>query len=102
MQSSRGAELRFQPGGDLVDLRGAHWSVEGSPEALALEVSDGRAWSNEYPDALSRLWSALSCPRAGDLLVSASPGTSSSTGAAPTTSAAGATARSTAAIRWAR
>ena len=74
VQSSRGAELRFQPGGDLVDLRGAHWSVEGSPETLALEVSDGRAWSNEYPDALSRLWSALICPRAGDVLVSASPG----------------------------
>ena len=74
VQSSRGAELRFQPGGELVDLRGAHWSIEGNPETLALEVSDGRAWSNEYPDALSRLWSALSCPRAGDVLVSASPG----------------------------
>jgi hypothetical protein len=74
VQSSRGAALRFQPGGELVDLRGAHWSIEGSLETLALEESDGRAWSDEYPDALSRLWSALSCPRSGDVLVSAAPG----------------------------
>jgi hypothetical protein len=74
VQSSRGAELRFQPGGELVDLRGGHWSIEGSLEVLALEAADGRAWSDEYPDALSRLWSALACPRAGDVLVSAAPG----------------------------
>jgi hypothetical protein len=74
VESSRGSELRFQSGGDLVDLRGAHWSVEGDHGALALEVSDGRAWSSDYPDALSRLWSALHCPRAGDVLVSAAPG----------------------------
>ena len=74
VRSARGAELRFQAGGDLVDLRGGHWSVEGDLETLGLAVSDGRAWSRTYPDALSRLWSALHCPRAGDVLVSASPG----------------------------
>ena len=74
VQSSRGAELRFQPGGDLIDLRGGHWSVDGGLEALGLEVSDGRVWSNEYPDALDRLWTALHCPRAGEVLVSAAPG----------------------------
>ena len=74
VQSARGSELRFQSGGDLVDLRGAHWSVEGDHGTLALEVSDGRAWSSDYPDALSRLWSALHCPRAGDVVVSATPG----------------------------
>jgi len=74
VQSARGSELRFQSGGDLVDLRGAHWSVEGDHGTLALEVADGRAWSSDYPDALSRLWSALHCPRAGDVVVSATPG----------------------------
>ena len=29
--------------------------------------------SPEYPDALGRLWSALECPHAGDVLVSATP-----------------------------
>ena len=48
--------------------------VEGDTAALELEVSDGRVWSSTYPDALSRLWSALHCPRAGDVLVSAVPG----------------------------
>jgi len=74
VQSSRGPELRFQPDGELADLRGARWSIEGSPETLALKISEGRAWSDEYPDALARLWSALQCPRAGDVLVSATPG----------------------------
>ncbi len=74
VQSARGAELRFQSGGDLVDLRGGRWSIEGDPGVLDLELSDGRAWSSTYPDALSRLWSALHCPRAGDVVVSAVPG----------------------------
>jgi hypothetical protein len=74
VQSARGGELRFQAGGDVVDLRGAHWSITGDLETLELAESDGRAWSNTYPDALSRLWSALQCPRSGDVLVSAGPG----------------------------
>ena len=74
VRSAHRGELRFQAGGDLVDLRGAHWSVEGDLGTLELAVSDGRAWSNTYPDALSRLWSALQCPRAGDVLASATPG----------------------------
>lgn len=71
--SERG-ELRFQPGGDLVDLRGEHWSVDGDLGALGLVNADGQLDSNTYPDALARLWAALDCPRAGDLLVSAQPG----------------------------
>jgi type I phosphodiesterase/nucleotide pyrophosphatase len=74
VQSARGGELRFQSGGDLVDLRGGHWSLEGDRRTLDLAVSEGRMWSDTYPDALGRLWSALQCPRAGDVLVSARPG----------------------------
>ena len=33
-----------------------------------------RSSSDDYPDALGRLWSALECPHAGDVLVSAEPG----------------------------
>jgi predicted AlkP superfamily pyrophosphatase or phosphodiesterase len=74
VRTARGRELRFQPGGDLADLRGARWSVEGDHKTLDLTVSDGRAWSEAYPDALGRLWAALRCPRGGDVLVSAQPG----------------------------
>jgi hypothetical protein len=74
VRSSRGSELRFQPGGDLVDLRGAHWGVDGDRDVLGLAVSEGRTWSSDYPDALSRLWAALQCPHGGDVLVSAAPG----------------------------
>jgi hypothetical protein len=30
--------------------------------------------SQEYPDPLGRVWSALHCPHAGDVLLSAAPG----------------------------
>jgi hypothetical protein len=70
--SPRG-ELRFAPGNDLIDDGGRGWSVEGELDALSLEVEDGRVLSRVYPDGLSRLWSALRCPGAGDVLVSAAP-----------------------------
>jgi predicted AlkP superfamily pyrophosphatase or phosphodiesterase len=73
VRTGRG-ELRFAPGGELVDERGERWSVEGEPAALGLMIEDGRVISVEYPAALSRIWSALNCPTAGDLLLSAAPG----------------------------
>jgi predicted AlkP superfamily pyrophosphatase or phosphodiesterase len=71
--SERG-ELRFMAGGDLVDDRGGTWSVEGDLEALVLTVDDGRVTSASYPDSLERIWSALTCPNSGDVLVSAGGG----------------------------
>jgi hypothetical protein len=67
-------ELRFSPGGDLRDLRGGTWAVEGDERALELDTADGRVTSVTYPNALERLWGALACPTSGDLLVSATPG----------------------------
>ena len=71
---SRRGELRFTAGGDLTDARGNRWSVEGDLAALRAEIQDGRILSTEYPDALARVWSALHCPTAGDILLSAAPG----------------------------
>ena len=73
VKSSRG-ELRFAPGGDLEDERGGHWSVQGELETIGLGIEDGRVRSFEYPGALARIWAALNCPTAGDLLLSAAPG----------------------------
>jgi predicted AlkP superfamily pyrophosphatase or phosphodiesterase len=67
-------ELRFAPGGELEDLRGGRWSVEGELETLDLALRDGRVSSSSYPNALERIWSALCCPTAGDVLLSAAPG----------------------------
>jgi predicted AlkP superfamily pyrophosphatase or phosphodiesterase len=71
---SRRGELRFQPGGELSDLRGERWSVDGDLGVLRAEIQDGRLLSTEYPDALTRIWSALRCENAGDVLLSAAPG----------------------------
>ncbi len=37
-------------------------------------MSDGRFQAPGYPDALDRVWSALSCPTSGDVLLSAGAG----------------------------
>jgi Type I phosphodiesterase / nucleotide pyrophosphatase len=69
-----GSEFRFRPGGQLQDARGNWWSVRGEPEALEGDITSGRFESEEYPDALARLWSALTSPHAGDVLLSATDG----------------------------
>jgi hypothetical protein len=73
IRSSRG-ELRFAPGGPAADARGRRWRLDGQLDVLAGRAEDGRFVSREYPDALARAWSALSCPAAGDVLLSAAPG----------------------------
>jgi hypothetical protein len=74
-ERSRGVkEVRFAPRGDLVDARGARWSVEGDLDLLGLKIEDDQLRSATYPDALSRVWSALRCPTSGEVLASARPG----------------------------
>lgn len=74
VSSPRHGELRFAPGGSVCDLRGRSWSVEGALAAIDGDVRDGVLVSPSYPDALSRVWSALTCPTSGEVLLSAAPG----------------------------
>jgi len=67
-------ELRFRPGTSLRDLRGERWDVDGALRTLELEEEDGAVSSRTYPDALRRIWSALSCKGSGDILISAARG----------------------------
>jgi hypothetical protein len=67
-------ELRFAPGGELTDARGAAWSVEGALAVIGATAREGRLSSPEYPDALGRVWAALTCPTSGEVLLSAAPG----------------------------
>jgi Type I phosphodiesterase / nucleotide pyrophosphatase len=71
---SRAGQVRFRPGEDLRDLRGGGWTVDGEAAALAGRVEEGRFLSEEYPDALTRVWEALASPGAGDFVVSLAPG----------------------------
>jgi hypothetical protein len=67
----RGGEmLRFRPGDDVGDLRDGRWEVEGETAVLAATIEDGRLRSEDYPDPLARVWSALTAPHAGDFVVS--------------------------------
>jgi hypothetical protein len=68
------AVLRFRPGGEVGDLRGGSWEVDGDLEALEAEIVDGRLRSETYPDPLARVWAALAAPHAGDFVVSLAPG----------------------------
>ncbi|MGI8513482.1 MAG: alkaline phosphatase family protein [Solirubrobacteraceae bacterium] len=68
------AELRFVPGGELSDPRGERWSLRGDTAVLDARVQEGGVRTPDYPDALGRAWSALSCVNAGDILLSAAPG----------------------------
>ncbi len=67
-------ELRFRPGGPVEDPRGVRWSVEGALAVIEATVRDGRLETPGYPDALARVWSALTCPTSGEVLLSAAPG----------------------------
>ena len=66
-------ELTFAPGDEVADLRGRRWDVDGELDALLGTVHDGVLSCDHYPDALARVWAALTCPTSGDVLLSAEP-----------------------------
>jgi Type I phosphodiesterase / nucleotide pyrophosphatase len=65
-----GGRLRFRPGKAIADLRGGRWEVEGETAVLDAAVEGGVLRSEEFPDPLARIWSALTAPHAGDFVVS--------------------------------
>ncbi|HEV7586349.1 MAG TPA: alkaline phosphatase family protein [Solirubrobacteraceae bacterium] len=74
ISSAERGELRFRPGGPVTDPRGAAWSVEGALATIDGEVRDGVLLTPSYPDALARVWAALTCANSGEVLLSATPG----------------------------
>ncbi len=69
-----GKRLSFRPGGEVADLRGGNWTLEGDAAVFDTVVEDGRLSSEEYPDPLGRVFSALAAPHAGDFIVSLTEG----------------------------
>jgi type I phosphodiesterase/nucleotide pyrophosphatase len=74
ISSPEHGEVRFSPGGSVADLRGGSWSVDGALAAIDGALADGVLLTPSYPDALARVWSALTCPNSGEVLLSATPG----------------------------
>ena len=74
--AGNGGELRFAPGtGEGPrDRRGRRWELSGDRGVLAASVERSVIDSELYPDALGRVWDALSCPTSGDVLLSAADG----------------------------
>ena len=68
------AELRFAPGTSVEDPRGGRWRVHGDLDALGATMNGAGFESPDYPDALARVWAALTCPTSGDVVLSAAPG----------------------------
>lgn len=66
-------ELSYAPGGAATDERGRTWDIEGDPGTLHARLEDGQWGCNPYPDALARVWAALTCSTSGDVLLSAAP-----------------------------
>jgi hypothetical protein len=73
ISSREHGELRFRPGGDLEDPRGERWSIEGPLAVIDGTVRDGLLSTPAFPDVLARVWSALTCPSSGEVLLSAAP-----------------------------
>ncbi len=69
-----GEAIRFRPDGSTIDLRGRRWELDGDLALLDAEIENGRLRSEAYPDPLTRVWSALTAPNAGDFVVSLAPG----------------------------
>jgi hypothetical protein len=69
-----GRELRFRPGAGPKDPAGRSWELVGDAGALDLLVSEDALAYGDYPDALERLWGSVRSSRAGDVVLSASPG----------------------------
>lgn len=68
-----GRRLSFRPGSAVTDPRGSRWDLEGDPATIGAVVTD-RIRCEQYPDALARVFAALTAPHAGDFVVSLAPG----------------------------
>ena len=70
-----GEELRFAPARRAGRPRGERWHVEGDLDLLGLQVRDGELSTRRRTRTRSaRVWSALRCRTAGEVLASAEPG----------------------------
>ncbi len=58
-EGGSGREVYFQSGGNIEDIYGAKWTIDGEWATLDLHFEQGIMSYGDYPDALSRLYGAL-------------------------------------------
>ncbi|HEY4554391.1 MAG TPA: alkaline phosphatase family protein [Bacillaceae bacterium] len=66
--------LAFSPGGDYIDTYGQTWLLSGDHSVLDLSKNSHRIEYGKYPDALTRLHSALNSHSGSYLIADAKPG----------------------------
>ena len=69
------ASCASRPAARRSDPRGRRWSLDGPARGpRRTRRRTGVLLTPDYPDALARVWSALTCPTSGEVLLSAAPG----------------------------
>ena len=68
------ASCASPPAATRRSARASAGASTATSRCCGAEIEDGRFLSPDYPDALARIWSALRCHTAGDVLLSAAPG----------------------------
>ncbi|KEQ23077.1 alkaline phosphatase family protein [Paenibacillus tyrfis] len=58
-EGGSGREVYFRSGGNIEDIYGAKWTIDGEWATLDLHFEQGNMSYGDYPDALSRLYGAL-------------------------------------------
>lgn len=71
---SKREQLKFAPGGPLKDLYKQTWKIKGDASILDLKITENHLSYGNYPDGLSRLYSALHSHRGDYIIVDAKPG----------------------------
>ncbi|MFC3885918.1 alkaline phosphatase family protein [Bacillus songklensis] len=74
ISGAKAGELNFKANGEYTDKYGQSWSVMGDPGILDLTLKNNEILYDTYPDALSRLQSALTSHEGSYLVISAKPG----------------------------
>lgn len=72
-ESGSGREINFTPGGNVLDVYGRAWTMEGSLEVLDLRLENETVHFGDYPDAMSRLYGALYSQDTSVIAITARP-----------------------------
>ncbi len=74
IERAGGRRLIFAPGTSVTDPRGGSWRVHGDLDVLGASIDGAAFTSPDYPDALARVWAAVTCRTSGEVILSAAPG----------------------------
>ncbi|RBW68324.1 alkaline phosphatase family protein [Bacillus taeanensis] len=74
ISSGSDEKLSFKPNGEYIDRFEQSWSLTGNTDILDLTLKNNEISYDNYPDALARLYSALTSHEGNYLVINAKPG----------------------------